>query len=174
MKENWNTFDYTSKEGITIRVEWWPKDFVAIFESDEIRLSTGLHIMYMCPKKYTEEMLRSDYCEDSCKLLNNACDLLQKNPDFIQNYKEKLNSEFSAKYVGFAALQEERRNKLQQFKAGEISQQEWTIFCKQYNKALSNNYYEKSDFTRSYVRSIVGENITLQNILMDYLEKNCN
>lgn len=169
MKENWKTFDFTSKKGITIKVEWWPKDFAAIFESEGIRLSTGLHIMYMCPKVYTEEMLRADYCESSCRKLKTAFDLLKANPDFIENYKERLQSVFAEKNKDFEALQEERRTKRQQLKAGELSQKEWTAFCKQYRAASIDDSLEKSSFTREYVSGLAGGDITVQNILIDYL-----
>lgn len=56
----WKTFT-TEKDGVKLEVTWWSHDFTAKYKVGDITLRYGLHIMAMCPKKYSEEWLRNDF-----------------------------------------------------------------------------------------------------------------
>ena len=51
----WKTFR-AEKEGITLDVIYWAKDFTVRYKCGEIVLSYSRHMMYMIPKIYTEEI----------------------------------------------------------------------------------------------------------------------
>ena len=57
---SWKTFT-TEKDGVKLEVTWWSHDFTAKYKVGNITLRYGLHIMAMCPKKYSEEWLRNDF-----------------------------------------------------------------------------------------------------------------
>ena len=57
---SWKTFT-TEKDGVKLEVTWWSHDFTAKYKVGDITLRYGLHIMAMCPKKYSEEWLRNDF-----------------------------------------------------------------------------------------------------------------
>lgn len=57
---SWKTFT-TEKNGVKLEVTWWSHDFTAKYKVGDITLRYGLHIMAMCPKKYSEEWLRNDF-----------------------------------------------------------------------------------------------------------------
>ena len=61
----WKTFT-TEKDGVKLEVTWWSHDFTAKYKVGDITLRYGLHIMAMCPKKYSEEWLRNDFEKKGC------------------------------------------------------------------------------------------------------------
>ena len=162
-------FDY-SENGMTIHVEWWAKDFVATYHTELSDLKTGLHMMYMIPKAYSEEMIRTEYCSDVCEALKDAYNLLKENPDFVKNFPEEYVNHFKEQDDELAKWQEERRTKRNLFKAGELSEKEWTSFCKKYNDVKWSLRMEKDEYHRQYACRLSKGKYPLTNILRDYLE----
>ncbi len=171
-KINWKEFDY-SEDGITVHVRWFSKEFVATCKTDLGELKTGLHIMYMCPKVYTEEMLRTKYCSETCSEFKKAYSLLKENPDFIRNYQNDFYNHFKEEDEEIKNLEQERRTKKKLFKAGELSKNEWLLFCKAHNQKKLHCAHEKNDYFTQYVFKLSNGKYPLTNILKDFLIANC-
>lgn len=171
--ENWQEFVYTENEK-SILVKWHKKDFVASYDLGVQKLQYGLHIMYMCPKVYSEEMLREDYCPDIIKRFEQAEKFLENNPDFATNLKTIFDEKNKDNDEQLKKLYEERLIKRKQFKNNEISQKEWTIFCKEFNKIKDQVYFDKRDFVWDYIEKKTEGKGDIKNIIRDYVLSELN
>lgn len=90
--------------------------------------------------------------------------------DFVKNFPEEYANHFKEQDDELAKWQEERRTKRKLFKAGELSEKEWTSFCKKYNDVKWSLRMEKDEYHRQYACRLSKGKYPLTNILRDYLE----
>lgn len=93
-------------KNIEMKVSFWAKDFSAVYESAFGQMIYGLHIMYMCPKIYTEQLLKTGYCPGIAEEFIKTEKYLTENPDFINSKKEEYDKADS-KYKFFEKLKQE-------------------------------------------------------------------
>ena len=99
---NWKTIEY-EHNGIKISVDWWAKDFNARYESKFGTMVYGRHMLYMIPKSYTEEEIRSRCCGPFlCGKFKAAEEYLTAHPDFLP----KLKKSCPEGYVRYGFLKE--------------------------------------------------------------------
>lgn len=166
-------FVYTKNEK-SILVKWWSKDFTAYYETEFGTLKYGLHVMYASPKVYTEEMLKQSYIPDIIKYFDEAENFLKAHQNFIAEIKDEYEKRFAEEDEKLEKLREERIEKRNRLKSNELSQKEWSLFCKEYNNAKSDIEYKKSTFVFDYVEGKTSENSNITNIIRDYVNDSIN
>ena len=77
-------YDY---EGLTIKMEYWKKDFTATYDSPYGPIKFGSHIMAMCPWIFTEDQIKNEKSRLAGKYFVSIKKFLDENPDFIENSK---------------------------------------------------------------------------------------
>lgn len=120
-----NYFEY-SNDGITIQIEYGPKDFTASFASEYGLLKIYRHMMFMCPKLFSEELLRKEYCKDIATDIHKTLDFLNVHPDFIQTEKQNLIFLIEPIYKELDILRQKKSELKKKFKAGEIFEKKYT------------------------------------------------
>ncbi|MCQ2592485.1 MAG: hypothetical protein MJ188_06830 [Treponema sp.] len=167
----WKSFNF-SQDGVNITVNWWAKDFKALYKTEFGVFSYGLHMMYACPKVYTEEFLRARVSGKICDAFGEVYKIVKENPQFIGGFDDEYSKAFLEKEAEISQLRAEKSEKKKQFKAGNITEKEWMAFCKAYKQRLWDDDCERRDFVEKYVESFVeSENDIVVVVLKDYLRK---
>ena len=142
-----NTFSFTYKS-ITLDVVYGKKDFSATYNSIFGEMTYHLHMMFMCPKVYSEEMLRKDYCPEIAEEFIKTEAFLNEHPDFIEEKKAILSEQMAKLETEKIELQRKRSESRKLLKEGKVSQIEHSKVCKTYNEADYKLSVCKSDFYR--------------------------
>lgn len=168
MSIQWKEFEF-SKDGMTIKVVWWAKDFTAYYESEYGQMSYGMHMMYCTPMCYSEEVLRNHYCAGLIPMFQEAVSILKDKSnffsDFINSY-EKLVAELKKEVDSNQAIRKEQKLK---FKRGEITQKEYQKFCKEHPKVGGGVSNRVNNYLHQYVTKIAGEKESCVGILYGLL-----
>lgn len=138
-------FIYESK-GIKINVEYSLKDFIATYDSPFGQMEYGLHIMYICPKTYSEKMLREDYCDLIVEKFIEIEKFLTENSNYIEEKKRELSEKLEGLNEKKELLMQIRRETKKKFKAGQIPVTEHQKACKDVENIKSEIRETKSNF----------------------------
>lgn len=123
----WKTFT-TEKDGVKLEVTWWSHDFTAKYKVGNITLRYGLHIMAMCPKKYSEEWLRNDFEKKGLYAsFKEAGEIISNQSVFFDAAKAKFSITKKDQKKHLEELNSQFRELKQKYKAEELSQNEYTI-----------------------------------------------
>lgn len=120
-------YDY---DGLTIKMEYWKKDYSATYESPYGTIKYGSHIMAMCPWIFTEKQIRNDKARLAGEYFVSIKKFLDKNPDFIENAKQELKERHSPILKEIELQRQKKSEMRKKFKAGEISEDEYSEVCK--------------------------------------------
>ena len=96
-------YDY---DGLTIKMEYWKKDYSATYESPYGTIKFGSHIMAMCPWIFTEEQIRNDKARLAGEYFVSMKKFLDENPDFIEKAKQELKERMEEAQEVFKRLKE--------------------------------------------------------------------
>ena len=120
-------YDY---DGLTIKMEYWKKDYSATYESPYGTIKFGSHIMAMCPWIFTEEQIRNDKARLAGEYFVSMKKFLDENPDFIEKAKQELKERHSLILKEIELQRQKKSEMRKKFKAGEISEGEYSEVCK--------------------------------------------
>ena len=120
-------YDY---DGLTIKMEYWKKDYSATYESPYGTIKFGSHIMAMCPWIFTEEQIRNDKARLAGEYFVSMKKFLDENPDFIEKAKQELKERHSPILKEIELQRQKKSEMRKKFKAGEISEDEYSEVCK--------------------------------------------
>ena len=120
-------YDY---EGLTIKMEYWKKDFTATYDSPYGPIKFGSHIMAMCPWIFTEDQIKNEKSRLAGNYFVSIKKFLDENPDFIENSKKEL-AECRAPVKKEIDIQRQKKSEMKQkFKSGKLSEDEYSKVCK--------------------------------------------
>lgn len=123
MDRQWKTFVY-EKDGKTLEVSYWAKDFSIKYRSRFYPMIIGRHMPYACPSVFTEEMLRSrcgGYLNDFLKAEN----FLVENQEKIRKETKRLAKELRRNEEIIEVFNVARRQYKKEFKENKFSQKEY-------------------------------------------------
>lgn len=120
-------YDY---EGLTIKMEYGKKDYSATYESPYGTIKYGSHIMAMCPWVFTEKQIRNEKARLAGEYFVSMKKFLDENPDFIEKSKQELKERYAPVKKEIELQRQKKSEMKQKFKAGEISEEEYSAACK--------------------------------------------
>ena len=136
-------YDY---DGLTIKMEYWKKDYSATYESPYGTIKFGSHIMAMCPWIFTEEQIRNDKARLAGEYFVSMKKFLDENPDFIEKAKQELKERHSPILKEIELQRQKKSEMRKKFKAGEISEDEYSEVCKVLKRMKDSLYIVDSRF----------------------------
>ena len=137
------TYDY---KGLNIRMEVWKKDFIAVYDSAYGPLTYFRHIMAMCPWEYSEEWIKGEKFEEAGEYFVTLKAFLDQKPGFIEETKNQLKERLLPFKEELSGLGQKKAEMKKQFKAGQISEKNYSQICKLINKKKTNLIYIEADF----------------------------
>ena len=135
----WITFAHT-QDGITVQASFWAKDYNIRYDSPYGPMSTGKHIMYMCPRVYTLEEVRDKCCPKAVAEFLWHQKFLDDHPGYLEQQRALVQK---ARREPSAQLERARERRIElkaRFKAGLVSQKEYMAFCEEV-KALEDRLW---------------------------------
>lgn len=167
----WKIFT-AEKDGITLEVIYWAKDFTVRYKFGEITLSYYRHMMYMIPKIYTEEMLRKKLDEeDIWQGFREAEKIITVKKNFFENLRKEFAERKQIQTEQIEELNKRRRELKKGFKDGALTQKEYQKLKGEIEKEKDNFYFSNSDEIFKTANSIEAKSGCTHSILRNYLEE---
>lgn len=167
MEKTNGSFELT-KDGITLYVNWDKKNYQVSSTIDGIQFSEYSHMMFMCPRFFTEEDVRKK-CVELIPDFLFAYRIISENKDYFSEKETSLMQMKSKMHEEIQTLNEKRRELKQQLKNG-------TLPKKEYDKQYSEIKYKKSesvqtisDFITCTAKEITVSNTRCCSIINNYL-----
>lgn len=136
MEKTNGSFELT-KDGITLYVNWDKKNYQVSSTIGGIQFSEYSHMMFMCPRFFTEEDVRKK-CVELIPDFLFAYRIIAENKDYFSEKETRLMQMKSKMHEEIQTLNEKRRELKQQLKNG-------TLPKKEYDKQYSEIKYKKSE-----------------------------
>lgn len=163
-----------SKDGITLHINWDKKNYQVTSIIGGIKFSEYCHMMFMCPKVYTEEDVRKK-CVELIPDFLSAYRIITENKEYFTEKETILLEMKAVMNKEILALNEKRQELKQQLKNG-------TLPKKEYDKQYSEIKYKKNvsaqkitDFIKSTAKEISVSNTRccslINNYFNDFLKK---
>lgn len=163
------TFKQT-KENMTLKATWCKKDFEIFYDWNGIVLHWGLHIMYMCPKVYSQDDINK-FCQESFKYFKEAVAVLEARKEFFDTKKNQYEKEFSERAAAIDEINKQKCELKKQFKQGLIEEREFQKKVYPLNKEKQQlNYHDCTDFNNEIESLQLNCHEITQKILRNYLE----
>lgn len=130
-------YDY---EGLTIKMEYGKKDYSATYESPYGTIKYGSHIMAKCPWVFTEKQIRNEKARLAGEYFVAMKKFLDENSDFIEKSKQELKERYAPVEKEIELQRQKKIEMKKKFKAGEISEEEYSAACK-LSKRIKDSLY---------------------------------
>ena len=132
-------------EGLAINLVYSSKDMKATYNSPYGPIEYYRHIMYMCPWTFTEEKIRSEKISEAGEYIQKTLAFLDTHPNFIENAKAEYQSRLKPVQEEIAILSQKKSEQKRLFKAGQLSQTEYAVICKELKHKKDNLWMVQHD-----------------------------
>lgn len=158
-----------TKDGITLNVRWWAKDYAITCNMDGIELKEMRHMMYMIPKVFTEEMLR-EKCEDYFDVFKEAHKIIVDKKAWFDEKREYFANLKNEQSEAIEKLNEQKRELKNQLKSGILDAKEYQKRVGPLNVEKSEVSFGTNKILWNLTREIVGTEHKAEAVIHNYLE----
>lgn len=143
----------TGKYVFEMNVSWWDKDYQISVESKYGTLSEGLHIMYMAPMIYTAGDIEG-CCGSAIKNFSETVKFLDENPGYVEDRLNEYGKLLCERKTLLRRLNEERKEKSELNRKGEISDEDFRNMKAEYRRMESEYLMDARRFIHSETEKV--------------------
>ena len=172
MEKTYGSFELT-QEGISLHVNWDKKDYEVIANISRLQLKEYCHMMFMCPRIYTEEEVRKR-CNDLIPVFLNAYKVITENSEIFSKKKaEYLNLKTEADSIT-NDLNAKRREYKQQLKNGTLSKKDYDVRFAEIKRQKDDLFFKSYNYLRDTARELSSTYSCSSSIVYNFIKDSWN
>lgn len=172
MEKTYGSFELT-QEGISLHVNWDKKDYEVIANIGRLQLKDYCHMMFMCPRIYTEEEVRKR-CIDLIPVFHNAYKVITENTEIFSKKKEEyLNIKTGADSI-IDDLNAKRREYKQQLKNGSLSKKDYDARFAEIKRQKDDLFFKSYNYLRDTARELSSTYSCSSSIVYNFIKDSWN
>ena len=152
MEKTYGSFELI-QDGISLHVNWDKKDYEVIANIGGLKLTEYCHMMFMCPRIYTEEDVRKR-CIDLIPVFHNAYKVITENTEIFSKKKEEyLNIKTEADSIT-NDLNAKRCEYKHQLKNGSLSKKDYIARFAEIKRKKDDLFLKSHNYLRNTAREL--------------------